>query len=173
MLPFQNIESDARLAEIFQSVKDKIITSLEANNFSKNMINHVNGFSQNNYTCGYYQENGMDNLAKKHLPDCLKLYHHNIASFNKNGAALSAFLKCLNFKFDVICLSEIRKCTVGIIDKEFPGYHIFIDNPTLSKGGIALLLRKNKFNNITELGINDNFNLKSACNCKNCHIENK
>ena len=35
VLPFQNIESDARLAEIFQSVKDKIITSLEANNFSK------------------------------------------------------------------------------------------------------------------------------------------
>ena len=173
VLPFQTIESDARLAEIFESVKDKVINSLEANNFSKNMINHVNGFSQNNYTCGYYQENGTDNLAKKHLPDCLKVYHHNIASFNKNGAALSAFLKCLNFKFDVICLSEIRKCTVGIIDKEFPGYHIFIDNPTLSKGGIALLVRKNKFKNITELDINANFNLKNSCNCNDCHIENK
>ena len=65
VLPFQTIESDARLAEIFESVKDKIISSLEANNFSKNMINHVNGFSQNNYTCGYYQENGLYNLSKK------------------------------------------------------------------------------------------------------------
>ena len=173
VLPFESMASDAELIELFESVRDKVIKSLESNNFSKNMIKHVNGFSKNNYTCGYYQENGIYNLSKKHLPDCLKAYHHNIASFNKNGAALSAFLKCLNLKFDIICLSEIRKCTIGIIDKEFPDYHIYIDNPTLNKGGIALLIRRNKFKNITVLDINNNFNLKSACNCNNCHIENK
>ena len=173
VLPFETVISDAVLIEMFETAKDKVIKSLESNNFSKNMIKHVNGFSKNNYTCGYYQENGLYNLSKKHLPDCLKAYHHNIASFNKNGPALAAFLKCLNFKFDIICLSEIRKCSVGIIDKEFPDFHIYIDNPTLAKGGIALLIRKNKFNNITELDLNDNFNLKNACDCNNCHIENK
>ena len=47
------------------------------------MIKHVNGFSKNNYTCSYYQEEGIYNLSQKHLPECLMLYHHNIASFHK------------------------------------------------------------------------------------------
>ena len=119
VLPFETVISDAVLIEMFETAKDKVIKSLESNNFSENMIKHVNGFSKNNYTCGYYQENGLYNLSKKHLPDCLKAYHHNIDSYNTNGPALAAFLKCLNLKFDIICLSDIRKCFFGIIEKSF------------------------------------------------------
>ena len=36
-----------------------------------------------------------------------------------------------------------------------------------------MLETKNEINNITELDLNDNFNLKNSCTCKNCHIENK
>ena len=61
VLPFESMASDAELIELFESVRDKVIKSLESNNFSKNMIKHVNGFSKNNYTCGYYQENGIYN----------------------------------------------------------------------------------------------------------------
>ena len=136
------------------------------------MIKHVNGFSKNNYTCSYYQEEGLFNLSRKHLPDCLKLYHHNISSFQKNKLTLIPFLKSLKIQFDIICLTEIRKSSIGILVKEFPNFHIFIDNPTLAKGGVALL-RKTKINNITELDLNDNFNLKNSCTCKDCHIENK
>ena len=95
VLPFETVISDAVLIEMFETAKDKVIKSLESNHFSENMIKHVNEFSKNNYTCGYYQENGLYNLSKKHLPDCLKAYHHNIASFNKNGPALASFLECL------------------------------------------------------------------------------
>ena len=56
---------------------------------------------------------------------------------------------------------------------EFPDHHIFIDKPVSdlnksTKGGVAILLRKNKFDNITELDP-----IKLSCNCSNCKIENK
>ena len=137
------------------------------------MIKHVNGFSKDNFTCGYYQENSILNLLKRHLPDSLKVYHQNIESFNKNGTELSSYLKCLNFKYDIICLTEIRKTTVGIIDKEFPNYHIYIDNPSQAKGGVAVLLRKDKIDQITELDMQPNFNIKNTCNCCKCVVENK
>ena len=132
------------------------------------MLKHVNGFSKDNYTCGYYQENSIHNLLKKHLPDCLKMFHQNIASFNKNGTHLSFYLKYLRINFDIICLTEIGRTNIGIIDKEFPDHYIFIDYTTTSKGGVALLLRKNKFDNITELDP-----IKLSCNCSKCVVENK
>ena len=82
-------------------------------------------------------------------------------------------MQCLKLKFDVICLTETRFTNIGIIDKEFPDYHIFIDNPSTSKGGVALLLRKNKFDQITEIDSNEHFNLKNKCRCRKCIIENK
>ena len=173
-LPFSIHLNDHDITEIpFESSKNRITEKLKLNNFSMNMIKHVNGFSKNNYTCSYYQEEGLFNLSRKHLPDCLKLYHHNISSFQKNKLTLISFLKSLKIQFDIICLTEIRKSSIGILNNEFKNFHIFIDNPTLAKGGVALLLRKNKINNITELDLNDNFNLKNSCSCKNCHIENK
>ena len=36
-----------------------------------------------------------------------------------------------------------------------------------------LLLRKNKFNNITELDPSTGFNHKGVCNCMHCKTENK
>ena len=166
-LPFDNCTSH-QIIELYQSNKENIFEMLENNEFSRNMLKLVNGFTKDNYTCGYYQENSILNLQQKHLPDCLKSYHLNLVSFNKNGLPLSIYLKCLNIIFDIICLTEIRKTSIGIIEKEFPDHHIFIDNPTTAKGGVALLLRKNKFDNITELEP-----IKLSCNCSKCIIENK
>ena len=107
------------------------------------MIDHVNGLSKDNFTCGYFDEESIHNLSKKHLKDSLKNVHANIESFKSNGKELTFFLHCLKFRFDIICLTETRFSNIGIIDKEFPDYHIFLDNPTIAKGGVALLLRKN------------------------------
>ena len=57
--------------------------------------------------------------------------------------------------------------------KNFQTIIYILDNPTIAKGGVALLLRKNKFDQITELNSDDNFNLKNKCVCKKCIIENK
>ena len=73
-LPFSEIKNTDEIANLYISTKNRINEKLVSNNFSKNMINHVNGFSKNNYTCSYYQEEGIFNLPLKHLADCLKLY---------------------------------------------------------------------------------------------------
>ena len=159
-LPFY-ILSTFTLSQLFQTGKRKVLETLENNNFSKNMIKIVNGFTKNNYTCNYLEEEGIHKLSTKHLPDCLKAFHVNIDSFNKKGNELSTYLNCLKIKFDIICMTEIRFSSLNLINKEFPDFHIFIDNPTTAKGGVALLLRKNKFKQITEIDTNDNFNLRN------------
>ena len=171
-LPFHSC-SFFTISQLFKSNKDKLLDKLANNNFSNNMIKHANSLSKNNYTCNYYDEESIHDLSKKHLPDSLKIFHANIESFNTRGTELAFYLQCLSLRFDILCLSEIRSSSIGIIDKEFPDYHIFIDNPSTAKGGIALLLRKNKFAQITELDSNKKFNIKSKCKCRNCLIENK
>ena len=161
------------LSQMFLSSKDKILEKLENNNFTKNMIKHVNGFSKDNYTCSYYDDMGITNLYKKHIPSCLKMFHVNIESFYQHGTELSVYLKCLSLEFDIICLTEIRHTTAGIIEKDFPDFHIFIDDPSTAKGGVALLLRKNRFSQISEIDNNSNQHLKKTCNCTKCVIESK
>ena len=137
------------------------------------MIKHVNGFSKNNFTCNYYEEESINQLSKKHMSDCLKVFHVNIESFASKGNELSTYLKCLKFEFDVICITEIRSTCISLINKEFPEFHIYIDNPTTAKGGVALLLRKNKFTQITEIDSDINFNLKNKLARSNCLVEQK
>ena len=109
------------------------------------MIKHVNGLSENNYTCHYYNHESFKTLSKQHHINALKLIHLNIESYQKNGTCFLFLLKCLNTQFDIVCLTETRKTSIGIIDKEFPDFHIYIDNPEREKGGAAILVRKNKF----------------------------
>ena len=90
----------------------------------------------------------------------------------KHGTELSIYLKCLSQKFDILCLTEIRHTTVGLINKDFPDFHIFIDDPSTSKGGVALLLRKDRFSQITEIDKNSNQHLKNTWRPHNHNPEN-
>ena len=172
VLPFSDIR-DIDISDLYLGNKHDILEERGNTNFRKNMLKLVNGFSRNNYTCSYYLVDSINNIANTHLPNCLKILHQNIVSFSKNGTKLSVELSCLNFKFDIICLTEIRENNVGLFEKEFPNYHIFLDNPQQAQGGVAVLLRKNKFEQISELDSNINFNLANNCSCNTCQIENK
>ena len=66
-LPFYDLSRN-HIIKLFQSEKDLLFERLANNEFSKNMLKHVNGFSKDNYTCGYYQENSIQNLVKKTSP---------------------------------------------------------------------------------------------------------
>ena len=66
-LPFHGF-SRSDLIKLFQSEKDLLFERLANNDFSKNMLKHVNGFSKDNYTCGYFQEKSIQNLLKKASP---------------------------------------------------------------------------------------------------------
>ena len=161
------------ITEMFETPKNCILERLKNNSFSESMIKLVNGFSKDNYTCSYYQEEGINDLSKKHSANSLKVFHNNIASFGKNSTELISNLECLKFYFDVICLTEVRKTSIGIINMVFNDYHVFLDNPDTAKGGVALMVRQNKFNNITELCPSTGFDLKNKCDCIQCKIENK
>ena len=137
------------------------------------MLNTISEISKNNFICRYFDEDSINYLTKNHLPNGLKVFHLNIVSFSKHGRNLASYLKCLKFQFDIICLTEIRENNIGLIEKEFQDYEIFIDNPQKSKGGVCLLIRKNKFCNITEHDSTSQLSLDNKCDCTKCHIENK
>ena len=90
-------------------------------------------FLKNNYTCSYLMEESVNGLSRRHMPDCLKVFHYNVESFNTNGAKVSSYLKCLNFEYDIICLTEIRTPNPGIISMEFPNYNVFLDCTSTKK----------------------------------------
>ena len=171
-LPFFNC-SNFTISQLFQTTKNNILETLQNNSFSKNTIQLVNGFSKDNYTCNYYHEESINDLSRKHSAKSLKVFHQNIESFGKNSNELISNLDCLNFTFDIICLTEVRRTSLALIEMVFPDYLIYLDNPATAKGGVALLLKKNKFSNITELGPGTGFDLKGKCNCTHCLIENK
>ena len=60
-LPFYTLSSFS-LSQLFQTGKSKVLETLEENNFSRNMIKHVNGFSRNNFTCNCLEEESIHNL---------------------------------------------------------------------------------------------------------------
>ena len=96
------------ITEMFETPKNCILERLKNNSFSENMIKLVNGFSKENYTCSYYQEESINDLSKKHTANSLKVFHNNIDSFGKNSTELISNLECLKFYFDIICLAEVR-----------------------------------------------------------------
>ena len=136
------------------------------------MTKLVNGFTKNNYTCSYLMEEGTNDLSRKHMSDCLKVFHYNVQSFNTNGYKVSSYLKCLNFEYNVICLTEIRTPNPEIISMEFPNYNVFLDCTSTKKGGVAILLKKDKFNDINEIDMNPNYFINNQC-CTNCKTENR
>ena len=89
-LPFHNC-SFFTISHMYSSNKNNVLEKMENNNFSKNMLDHVNGLSKNNYTCGYLDEEGIHNIAKKHISDSLKIFHANIESIKSNGTNLFLF----------------------------------------------------------------------------------
>ena len=135
------------------------------------MIKLVNGFSKENYTCSFFMEESLNNLTRKHMADCLKVFHYNVESFHTNGAKVSSYLKCLNFEYDIICLTEVRTPNPEIISMEIQNYNVFLDCTSTKNEGVAVLLKKDKFKDINEIDINPNFRINSQC-YTNCKVEN-
>ena len=85
----------------------------------------------------------------------------NIGSFDKNKFELEAYLRSLKCDFQIIGLTELGRTSYEFIEKKFENYDIFFDKPNTTKGGAALLILKNTFNNITSLEFNDLYNFKN------------
>ena len=69
-LPFSGYYFDT-ITKMFETPKNVLLERLKNNSFSENMIKLVNGFSKDNYTCSYYQEESINELSKKHSANSL------------------------------------------------------------------------------------------------------
>ena len=65
-------------------------------------------------------------------------------SFNTNGDKLSSYLKCLDFEYNIICLTEIRTPNPAVISLEFPNYNVYLDCVSTKK--VELLFYSKKTN---------------------------
>ena len=169
-LPFYSC-SDYFVSYEFLTIKNKMLNRFKDNNFNKEMIQYVNGFSKNNYTCDYYSEERFKSLFNHHQTNPMKAFHANIGSFDAKSIELAAYLKSLKHTFQVIALTEIGQTTKEFIELIFPDYEIYMVEAPSTRGGVALLVLKNIFKNIISLEYNDLYSFDNMCNCSNCLIE--
>ena len=125
-LPFRTLESFFTSC-LFQSSKNSLLEKLENNNFTKEMIEHVNEISKDNYTCKYYDAYNIEKLSKLHLKSALKSIHLNCSSLAKNGPDFVNYLEHLKVNFDIIMLTETRQTTDGFVQFLFPEYDVFLE----------------------------------------------
>ena len=114
-LPFRTLQSFF-ISCLFQSSKNSLLEKLENNNFTKEMIEHVNEISNDNYTCNYYDAYNIEKLSKLHLKSALKSIHLNCSSLAKNGPDFVNYLEHLKVNFDIIMLTETRQTTDGLFN---------------------------------------------------------
>ena len=64
-LPFMDC-SPFVVSQHFQTSKNHFLEKLENNNFTKEMLKHINKLSKDNYKCKYYDSNNIQSLIKLH-----------------------------------------------------------------------------------------------------------
>ena len=102
----------------------------------------------------YYTPSQLNNLANK-IKSTLQLtmFHVNVRSLNANYNKLLNFLQCLNFKFDVIILSEIWSTNINHYINLFNEYDFFYQISNTRAGGVGIYIKKSlnavKINNLS------------------------
>ena len=83
-----------------------------------------------------------ESFSYKENKDNLSLFHLNIASLSKHKEELEALFDSLNFKFDIIALSEskIKKGISPIFDIDINGYNCFNTPTEAASGGTVLYI---------------------------------
>ena len=82
-LPFPKC-SPFSISSQYQTGRKHLIEKLENNNFSKDMIKHINKFTKDNYSFKYYDKNNLNSLKNHHHRSALKVIHININSISKH-----------------------------------------------------------------------------------------
>lgn len=106
------------------------------------MIQCVNWFSKDSYTCDYFIDEKFNSVFKHYQRNSLKFFHASIGSFYKNKFELASHLKSLKCTFQIIALTELDQTTKEFIEQIFYNYEIFLDEAPPIKGGAALLVPK-------------------------------
>ena len=133
-LSFANC-SDYQVISTFSSSKTKLLEFLSNNNFSKEMFDHINKVTKDNYSCKYYNEASFSSAFGHHRDNPFRVYHTNIRSLKAHCFQLYNYLDILKCNFDVILLTELGKPNIGHVEKIFSEYKLVYNASTISKGG--------------------------------------
>ena len=141
-LPFYNI-TNIELFDTLESPETRIRSFLKNNNFGKFIDSAASGlYSQ---SCKYYSIEQMNQNLKNSSYISSSLLHLNIRSLNKHLGALFTLVNSIDFDFDFVALSEIGRVNIesraATIETQFD-HQFKYEKPTLSKGGVGLIARK-------------------------------
>ena len=126
--------------------------------YIQNLVNSENGddILLNHVNSEYYDEKKFNSM-KIDLPSSFGLFHANIASLNLHIDDLKLILTRLNFKFDIIGISEhkIPKDILPSSNISIPGYEEFVFEPTeITHGGTGFYIKDVDYVTRKDLQIN-------------------
>lgn len=136
-LEFQS--SLLRIKELFND-NNANLPSLLKNSITDEMVS--------TFDCKYYEEQSFERLAS--LPDTagsFSSFHINLQSSLKNLYVLKGNLMNLNHKFKVIGISETGNRTENQLATVFPDYNCYYSPSQFCKGGVAVYVLKEAFDN--------------------------
>ena len=168
-LPFYNSTCYQIIREC-QNMSENMIEFFKNNKFTMQMKQITNSFSQDNYSCNYYNHSNFTKVLSEHNADSLKVSNFNIRSFEKNKLKFYYYLCTLPCQFDIIFLTETGKVNIEWAESIFEGYKSLYQLPTSNKGGAGMLIKKNSFDNFSEI-IDDKYCVKKNCECSLCEVE--
>ena len=168
-MPFYSC-NDYQLRNEFLSFRDRFFEMCESNNFSEQMQNVMNTVNNENFSFRYYNEHSIQSSIQIHKTKALRVYHMNVRSIQLHKVEVAYYLDTIKTQFQIILLSETGRANISTIEAYFPEYKFFIDQPSSSKGGAGILIRKDCF---SEVNIIDDFQIKLNCECSQCKVESK
>ena len=152
-LPFQHLTNEQFFScQKNISQNNKVYSSMQL--FPSHRLNtlfkEINNFNDSNYEedespsidCKYYNA---DEIKKSFNQDGFSLFHLNIASLGCHKDELEELLSILDFKLDIIGLSEtkIQKDQIPIFDINLKGYENFFTPTESTKGGTIIFFNEN------------------------------
>ena len=149
-LPFYNCTNYQIIREC-QSMSENMIEFFKNNEFTMQMKQITSSFTDENYSCNYYNHSNISKVISKHNADCLKIINFNIRSFEKNKFNLYFYLSTLPIQFDIIFLTETGRVNIEWAESIFEGYKFLYQPPSSNKGGAGMLIKTDSFDNFSEI----------------------
>ena len=151
-------------------MSENLLEFFKNNEFTVQMKQIISSFTDENYSCNYYNQSNITKIINEHNINCNKVINFNIRSFEKNKFKLYYYLCTLPCQFDIIFLTETGKVNIEWAENIFEGYKFLYQPPSSNKGGAGMLIKKDSFDSISEI-TNDNYCIKKNCECRACEVE--
>ena len=151
-------------------MSENMIEFFKNNEFTMQMKQITSSFTDENYSCNYYNHSNISKVISKHNADCLKIINFNIRSFEKNKFNLYYYLSTLPIQFDIIFLTETGRVNIEWAESIFEGYKFLYQPPSSNKGGAGMLIKTDSFDNFSEI-TNEKYCVKKNCDCRLCEVE--